>query len=297
MTTDEFLQFLQHGVYVVFDYFGKFLNSTFVISFIGALAGAYAGATSAQKVIERSRGREELLRELRSTNAAIMVSFTICNTVLGIKKQLVRPLYEKFLQDRAAFRGFLEKKGAGQLQDNAPFRFTADLQGFAAPSLPTETLKQLVFDKISAYGKPLSLVSLVENAALGLTTSILKRDKHIERFTEHKLPQDVWPLHYFGEKLPSGHTHKEYSDLVEVIHSYTDDLIFFSSQLCAELVEHGRGKRKLFENQFGKGAPPVNAPDFSGPRSAGLFPPESEYNAWRGWVIERSPDRDAIEEE
>jgi hypothetical protein len=216
-----------------------------------------------------------------------MVSFTICNTGLSLKKQLVKPLYDRFVQDRAAFVAFIEQRRTGQRQGNAPFSFTADLQGFQAPVLPTETLKQLVFDRINAFGRPLSLVSLVENAAVGLCGAIESRQRLIERFIENKPPENEWAWHYFGERLPTGHTHKEYADLVDVLYSYLNDLIFFSAQLCADLVEHGRMVRTHFEKHFGKGAPEVNEPDFSGPRSAGLFPPDSDYSSWLAWIVER----------
>ena len=51
-----------------------FFNSAFVISLIGALAGAYAGATAAQRIAERTKERDQLLTQIRSTNAAIMVA-------------------------------------------------------------------------------------------------------------------------------------------------------------------------------------------------------------------------------
>ncbi len=290
MTAQEFHVLAQGWASTITDYASGLLGSTLIISFASALAGAYAGAAAAQRQIERSRNREELLKELRSTNAAVMVSFTICNTALGVKKQLVLPLYERFIQDRAAFLAFLEQRRTGQRQGNAPFVFTADLHEFQAPVLPTETLKHLVFDRISAFGKPLGLVSLVENAAIGLGAAVAKRSRLIERFAEHRPPESEWPWHYFGERLQSGHTHKEYADLVEVMHSYTNDVIFFSAQLCGELVEHGKAVRTGFNKRFGKGAPHVSEPDFSGPRKTGLFPPESDYSSWLNWVAERKPD-------
>lgn len=289
MTMAEWQQLLQEWACMGLEYLGKFLNSSFTIALIGALAGAYAGATAAQKVIERSRGREELLKELRNTNAAIMVSATICNTILGIKSQIVKPLYEKFVQDRSAFQALLTQSQTGQNQGPIRATFAADLQSFAAPILPTETLKHLVFDGISAYGRSLSLVSMVENAAAGLTTAVAKRDRLIDGFTQLRLPPDVMAFHYFGEQAPTGDTHREYADVVEVIHSYTNDLIFFSSQLCSELTLHGQNKRRQFEKQFGKRAPHITEVDFTGPRNSGLFPPDSDYSSWSKWVTERTP--------
>lgn len=295
MTLPEWQQLLQECASVALEYLGKFLNSGFTIAFIGALAGAFAGATGAQRIIERSKGREELLKELRNTNAAIMVSFTICNTVLGVKKQIVKPLYEQFRQDRAAYQAFLAQSRTGQNQSPKRFHFNADLQSFAAPILPTETLNHLVFDGISAYGRSLGLVSMIENAAAGLATAVAKRDRliaafgQLSAFGQLRPPPDVMASHYFGEQTPSGDTPREHADVVEVIHSYTNDLIFFSSQLCADLIQHGQNKRRQFEKQFGKGAPEITKVDFGGPKNSGLFPPDSDYSSWSGWITEGTP--------
>ena len=50
-------------------------NSAFFASLVAALAGAFAGAFAAQRIAERGKHREELLREIRNTNAAIAVAY------------------------------------------------------------------------------------------------------------------------------------------------------------------------------------------------------------------------------
>ena len=275
------------------QYIEKFLDSAFLISLIGALAGAAAGALGAQHVIEKTKAREEGLKELRSTNAAIIVAFTTCNTALGFKKQLVRPMVERFNAGRSALQSFREEKQLGQRQGNSPFKFQADLIAFSAPVISIETLKTLVFDRTSSLGKPLMLVSLVENASVGLATAITKRELLMSEFKSETQEPESWPLRYFGEALSSGHTFREYADLVDVIDSYTNDLIFFSAKLSEELVLHGHALHTSFTKRFGKGAPNVNEPNFAGPKSSGLFPPESDYSAWSGWVVERAAEASA----
>lgn len=260
------------------------LEST-AVSFFGALAGAGAGAWGAQRVIERTRRKEELLREIRNTNAAVMVAFTIANTALGMKSQLVKPMVDRFRADLERLKIHLsapQPMGAPK----AKFTFQADLQGFLAPSFPVDTLKTLVFDRISAYGKALSLVPLIENASIGLSRSIKERRVLIADFKNHPM-DDAWALRYFGEKSPSGQTHREFADLTDVIASYTDDVIYFTGSLVEELVAHGQLLHKAFADHYGKGAPKVDAPDFSGPKKSGLYPSVADYGAWEQWVTER----------
>jgi hypothetical protein len=117
----------------------------------------------------------------------------------------------------------------------------------------------LIFDRINAQGRALALISLIDNAATGLRHTSAKRDSLIAMFKANPPAPDILPLIYFGEKLPSGHTHREYADIVEVVHSYTDDLIFFSADLCDELVKYGQALRAEFLKAHKRGAPELAA--------------------------------------
>jgi len=68
------------------------LNSNFST----ALAGAAAGAYGAQFIAERNERQRRLLREIRSTNAAIIVAFSITNMFYALKRQYVKELKERF---------------------------------------------------------------------------------------------------------------------------------------------------------------------------------------------------------
>ncbi len=287
MISPELQNAIVSGVTYVASKLMELLNSAFGLSLVGALAGAVAGAFAAQRVIERSKMRDELLKEIRSVNAANTVSFTICNTVLGMKKQLVLPMYDRFIRDETALQNFRKQKQTGQRQGNEPFRFQADLLGFMSPIIPIETLKMLVYERINAYGKPLNLVSLIENAGVGLVKAIEKRDCQMEDFKLME-PSETMIARYFGEEMANGHTYREFSDVVKIIHEYTEELIYFSVQLCIELTKHGEMQSKRFTKQFGKGSPVVYNPDFSGPRNIGLIPSDEKYSAWSKWMPEAS---------
>ena len=259
---------------------GAGLNSNFSTALLGSLAGAFAGAIAAQRIMERSKRRDELLKELRNTNAAIMVSFSICNAALALKKQHVQPLYETFNQEKAALQEFNQQRSSGQRQGNSIYHFQADFIVFEAPTLPMDTLKDLVFNKISAHGRPLSLVSVLDGSANGLRGAIAKRDQLVELIKKGDISEAELPFYYFGLPLPSGHTNQEYPDLVMAIYSHVNHIVFFSALLCGDLMAHGNRLHNAFKIQLGKGAPNVSSTDFSKPRDAGLIPPDSEYSDW-----------------
>lgn len=272
---------------------GVAVNSAFTTSLIGALAGAYAGARAAQRITERTKDREQLLAQIRTTNAAIMVAFSACNAGLAVKKQHVQPMYEEFSRAKAELETLRQKRTTGQLQGNAEFRFFADMRVFPAPSAPIETLKDLVFHQISAYGRPLALVAVLEQSFSGVKEMIARRDAMIHRFASGAVPKDLLPNYYFGMPLPGGDVNQEYPDLIEGIRSHVDDIAFFSSLLCADLAAHGSRAYALFTKKYGKGAPKVSTADFSGPRKQGLIPSDAQYAGWIRAFDEQDKEADA----
>ncbi len=265
----------------------QFMNSNIAVAVIGGFAGAIGGALGAQRIVEHSRKREERLKELRYTNAAIMVAHTICNAALALKKQHVKPMREAFLQSRKELDEFKEQRRAKQVAMDAEFHLQMDMRTYPAPILPIETLKHIVFQELSAVGRPLALVAVIEQSLIGLTGAIAKRDQLIQRFAAGEIPEINHAHYYFGLPLPGGSQNQEYPDLVEAIYSYADDLAFFSYQICKDLMKHGAKVREALTKRPSKQLPNVSEADFSSPQESGLLPPESQYGDWVNAFVER----------
>lgn len=265
----------------------QFLNSNIVIAFVGGFTGAIGGALGAQRIVERSRKREERLKELRYTNAAIMIAGTICNAALALKKQHVQPMREAFVKLRGDLEAFKEKRNAKQIAKDAAFHLQMDMRTYPAPILPVETLKHVVFQELSAVGRPLALVAVIEQSLIGLSGAIAKRDQLIQRFASGEIPENDHAHYYFGLPLPRGNLNQEYPNLVEAIYSYTDDLAFFSYQLCNDLMKHGAKVREALTKRPSKQLPNVSEADFAGPLKSGLLPPDSQYADWVDAFVER----------
>jgi hypothetical protein len=99
-----------------------FFNSAFTTSLLGSLAGAFAGAVAAQRIVERGKRREELLSEIRNTNAAIVLAFGVCNLYLTLKKQSVKAMGESYCSLRKDVLAILRKQEAGGLRLTQRFR-------------------------------------------------------------------------------------------------------------------------------------------------------------------------------
>lgn len=257
-----------------------FLNSNVVIAFFGGMAGAIGGALGAQRIAQKAQKREELLKELRHTNAGITISHTICNSALALKKQHVKPMRESFLKDQSELEEFEIKRESGEVSEHEKFKFEPNMRTFPSPTLPVESLKHIAFQEISPTGRPLALVAMIEEALVELTSSIEKRDRLIRSFARGDIPENLLSYYYFGRPMEDGKVNQEIPDLVEAIYSYVDQLAFFSYQLCNDLTEHGKNVRKSLREKSPKEAPHVVEADFSRAFESGLMPTSDEYEDW-----------------
>lgn len=257
-----------------------FFNSAFFSAIFGSLAGALAGAYAAQRIVERAKRRDELLKEIRHTNAAITVAFGMCNSLLSLKKQHVKSLKEVFDSQKAELIDHLKKQQRGQIGKGQIFEFKADLETLSLPPLPVETLQTQVFEKLSLMGRGLSLVITLVQTLHSLSASLEKRNQLIDAYKVNAgLKPDDFPALYFGLRQ-GNYINQEYPSSLDAINSQTDDGIFFSQLLCKDLVEHGSQIAQRFKKHFGKGAPHVNRPDFAKAEENNLMPSPDNYTDW-----------------
>jgi hypothetical protein len=192
----------------------------------------------------------------------------------------VEPMRVEFEKQKAELVIFKRRRAAAEIPNDQMHEFTADMRTFPAPVVPIGTLKTLVFERISAYGRPLALVSILEQSLTGLAEAIEHRGRLIQRFQSGSIPKDKFAHHYFGLQQASGETNQEYSDTVSAIASYIDDVAFFSSLLCSDLIKHGEKVRATIVKPSDMNVPRVTKADFSGPKAKGLIPPDENYADW-----------------
>src|SRR5262245_11311398 len=85
--------------------FYAFLSSAWSVfnsNFWAALAGAFAGAVAASKFAARQEKRDDLVRTVNETNAAISISYSACEAYLAHKVRLIDPLTKIYQDDVAA---------------------------------------------------------------------------------------------------------------------------------------------------------------------------------------------------
>jgi hypothetical protein len=266
-----------------------FFNSGFFTAIVASFAAAFAGARAAQLIAEKRRNRDELLKEIRVTNAATMVAFGICNTLLSAKQQHIKPIKTHFDQQRASTRQAIAKQQSGQA---GMVEFHADFRTLPILTLPLSILQSQVFEKLSLHGRPIALLTTLIQSVDGLNTAIEKRNQLVEFYKASSLPPNRLLALYFGFPFNGGQVNQEYPDSIGAIYAQTDDGIFFSVQLCNELSQHGDDLSALFTKQFGRGSPRITKPDFSKAKDADLMPSDGNYADWFSMFVKRPDHRD-----
>jgi hypothetical protein len=200
---------------ISFNLIANSLNSAFVTTLLGALTGAYFGASAAQKIAERSREKELLIHQIRNTNAAITVAWSICNSALSFKTQHIKPLCDSYRKARADHQKFILDKKSGVLNQNEKFRFVADLRYIHKSKVPLESLQKLAFEKLSVASRILATVTTLISTYDSLETLISSRNTQVEKLKEVST-NDI-PYFYFGLPSEKGELNSEYPDLMNSI--------------------------------------------------------------------------------
>lgn len=242
-----------------------FLNQEFTKSFVGSMAGAAGGAWAAQFIAERSKGREELLKEIRNTNAAITLAFGMTNTFLNIKMQHVEMLRNKFNEDRQRLLKVQMETGP----QPKIFEFQADVQFLHMPKVPMRQLLKLAFENISTPTRAISLVEALDRAVHALEQMLAMRNALIEEFR-----QGFPPPAYFGLKV-GDRIDNRYASSIDGIYGYTDDCIFFSKLLSEDLTRYGNKLKDRLPRRWFSTAPHIASADFSPAQK--FIPPDSNY--------------------
>lgn len=262
---------------ISWDNVAEFLNSNFT----AALAGALAGALVAQRIGDRAKQRESMLQEIRSTNAAIMASFAICNAGLALKEQFTKDIYDTYTVRKTELSEFQRKRAAGLQLAELPFEFQADFRTLQMPVVPIDVLRTRVYDNISTTGRPLALVAALVGSISSLADVIHKRNALIERF-RNLGPEKAAQLSafYFGLPYGPGHVSTEFSDTIESLYRTNDDVIFFSELMGQDLMAHGNRILDQYRKVAKIKKEKISTVDFTESRNQSLMPNAVDYPDW-----------------
>ncbi len=189
----------------IFSASWKIVNTQFASTIISSFAGAIAGAYGAHYIAEHTKYKKDLLKEIRNTNAAIMLCFDIVNSYLAMKKQLVKPMYDNYNKTKGDLEEFKQKK-----EPRGQFHFQADFQTLDPIVVPINILQKLIYEKISLNGRSLAAFSSLSRAKQSLENYIVSRNEFIEVCKNADSDNYATAVIYFGLKDELGNTDMTY---------------------------------------------------------------------------------------
>jgi hypothetical protein len=251
------------------DQFYAFLTSLWVVfnsNFWAALAGAFGGAVAASKFASRQQKRDDLVRIVNETNAAISISYSACEAYLTHKLILIDDLTNAYHRDFAAYR---------ELQSEGPDRWPSISLNMTEPTLgqvQCSALQDLVF-RIPSTTAVIRLVAILNHRNATLHGHMVERNELIRAMRLLDAP-DRTAL-FFGLAKKDGFTDKTYPHLVDSLSELITDCIFFSWLVCELLQAEGiriRGGRGWL--------PPIVPASFERQVADGVIPDPENYAGW-----------------
>jgi hypothetical protein len=245
-------------------------GSPISIAVVSTFIAAFAGTWGAQVLAERKADRKELLSEIRATNAALGLVFTITNTYITAKKQHIRALVQDYEAQVAARQAHFAGADAG-----APFALRLELQTIAPPFSPIDELRQMLRETITPDGRAMILLTPLVQSIHGFADTVTQRNAWIAEVKA--LPENsdamlgAW---FFGVPYARGRTDDRYPKFIRAFKHQTDDCIAFSILIGQSLVSYG----ERLTARYGDGAPRISKASYD--NAADLLPDMSLYAAW-----------------
>ena len=243
-------------------------DSPISIAVVSTFLAAFAGTWGAQLLAERKAERRALLAEIRGTNAALGLVFTISNTYITTKKQHIRALVQDYEAQVAARHAHL----AGV---DSPFAYRMELQTISPPFSPIDELRQMLREKITPDGRAMILLTPLVQSIHGFADTVTQRNVWIAEVKAMPANSDVlvgaW---FFGIPYAPGRIDDRYPNFINALKHQTDDCIAFSILLGQSLVSYG----ERLTTRYGDGAPRISKASYD--NAADLLPDMSLYAAW-----------------
>lgn len=249
-----------------------FGNSSFFTTAFGALAGAFAGAWAAQRIAVKNKLQDEISKEVRSTNSALLLGQAIFNIAIACKRDCSLPLKKGFSEDLEVFSKYGDEFGQNL---NRPI----NLEGYTISVMPIQELSSLVLTEISSSTKAVRALIHLQMAIDRYHKAQSQRHDLIRVFQSETFPKSLrFQDMYFGETY-KGITDTSYRNNIESIGTSTDDMIFYCSKMCDYLYEHVVELKDQYR-KITKTTIKINKLGYSPSFDLSLIPKDELYAEW-----------------
>ncbi len=257
--TASLLQFWDLLCSIVPDDFASILLSSLFGSGVGALWGAHA----AHNLARNNENKKSIISEIGAINTAITTIYMICEELISLKSQCVKPMAENYKRDQLLAKG------------NMSTSIKTELNAFFVPSAPIDLYMKLAFKKISLNAKCLKLSILLLQSINLLNKSISIRNEMIGEFKI--IEKEELLQKYFGIKDRTGTSDNRFEHIVDTLFNANDDCIYYSSVLSTRLNEYGNIVKSNYERKFKSKLPNIVQTDFSSIKDKTIIPSDEKY--------------------
>lgn len=249
-----------------------------------AAIGSFFGAVGGYAIIQLTNFRKEIRSKVIAINTAITTSHMILNTFLGLKKQHLKSLCQRYNESKVEY----DNVQVDQPHSGTAIVTSLDFQTLNFPPINLPLINSKLFEKTDLPSRSLFLAMTLVNSIEQLKALLVSRDSIIEEMNAIVSQSDLdnneknrFMVHlYFGKtyNLPEGNNicYRKYSDTMEAIEGINDSCIWFSKELAEELVNVGNNtatKLRIFR-------PRVGSVDYSDVE-ADLMPNDEDFKDWR----------------
>lgn len=261
-----------------------FANTNFgaalVAGGLASLAGALGGALAAQGIADKRVRRKQLSDEIKSCNAGLDAAGATLNSFLNLKGQLLVDLKRGFDQQRAAVHAHALAMDEGRVVKGQRLELGGvDHGSLPQMRVPVDRLEIVMMEQLSISGRPRGLTNMVLQSVERANEMIRERNEIIQKLKG--LPTNEMVARVFG--LPSqGGVDNTYGDCVQGVWKYSNDVIYFTRELCIELMKYGKKVEKRYKSTFKGIHPKTMKMNFDTPEAIRLMPPDADYASWEG---------------
>jgi hypothetical protein len=250
---------------------------TIFIPLASALSGAAIGAFGSQFFAARNKERDDLLKEVRSANSACTIAYSITDSFITMKRDIVKPTVDRFTQAKERFELAFKNYIPGV---SAPVDIPFDLQTFTPLRTASSHLQDIVFRGISAPVRAVSAMAILDRAIAGLHDFHLARNALCEEFRLKGPKPDAFA--YFGIKKGDA-TDERLASILRSIDTYTDDVIFLSKLLGDDLRKYANDLKAKLPKRLKDKAPVITSADFS--IASDILPDPTKYEHWQTMFV------------
>lgn len=273
-------------------------ESTFIVSAIGSLAGAWGGAYAIQRLTERAERRERLRKEVNHTNVAIGEVYSVMEKFVGIKGQYLASMWRRYNEMREIAREVEAAKAEKRTpQAILPAPLPAELTyEIVWARINLARLERLVLEDLNLLGRAPAAASALAQSVENFDTLVKDRLRLIGLLKEKEAAQGVLKrpeiLFMLGLPQDNGGSDMTFKSNLSGMVDMCDESIQYCRVLYKDLSTHGDRMRERYLRRFRGPIAAITKLDFSTIEARGLFPDPTPFNSWETSFLKRLPETD-----